>query len=265
MSFLPPPFDILVMIWPIAALVMLGFWCAQCFHHNAVLADVGFCLVFGVTSLVSANVIEGDPLRKWLLGAMGAFYAFRLAWHLLAHRIYRKIEDARYQALRGQMGKWAQLGFFIYFQGQAVAVVMFLMPLVVLMANPYPPFGVGEILGMLLWALAIVGEVLADHQLGVFRENPKNAGKTCRVGLWRYSRHPNYFCETLIWCAYVVMAIGVPMGWYTLIGPVAMTVALLKITGIPYAEAQALVTRGEDYRAYQRTTSVFFPWFPKKE
>ncbi|WP_454063285.1 DUF1295 domain-containing protein [Candidatus Nitrospira salsa] len=264
MSFLPPPFDILVIVWPIAALVMLGFWCVQWFQQNAVLADLGFCLVFGVMSLVSANVIEGDPLRKWLLGAMGMIYAFRLAWYLLVHRINRKIEDARYQALRKKMGKWAQLGFFIYFQGQAVAVIIFLTPLAVLMANPYPSFGIAEILGMMLWLMAVAGEALADQQLGTFRENSENAGKTCRVGLWRYSRHPNYFFETLIWCSYVVMAIGVPFGWYTLIGPVVMTGALLKVTGIPYVEAQALASRGDDYRAYQRTTSVFVPWFPKK-
>ncbi|GJL62984.1 MAG: membrane protein [Nitrospirales bacterium] len=264
MSFLPPPFDILVIVWPIAAIVLLGFWCVQWFHHNAVLADLGFCLVFGVMSLVSAIVIEGDPLRKWLLGTMGMVYAFRLAWHLLVHRIYRKNEDARYQTLRKKMSKWAQFGFFIYFQGQAVAVVIFLIPLVILMANPYPPFGIGEILGMMLWLMAIAGEALADYQLREFREIPENAGKTYRDGLWRYSRHPNYFFEMLIWCSYMVMAIGVPFGWYVLIGPVVMTGALLTVTGIPYAEAQALATRGEDYRAYQRTTSVFVPWFPKK-
>lgn len=220
--------------------------------------------MFGVMSIVYAVVLQGDPLRKGLLSAMGAVYAFRLAWHLFVHRIYGKLEDARYQSLRRKMGKRAQLGFFVYFQGQALALVVFSIPLLVLMVNPYPPFGIWEIVGMMIWLCAVVGEALADYQLAVFRENLDNAGKACRHGLWRYSRHPNYFFEGVIWCSYMVMSIGVPHGWLTLIGPVLMIGALLKISGIPFTEAQAVATRGEDYREYQRTTNAFIPWFPKK-
>ena len=264
MSFPSPFFDILVSVWLSAAIVMFGFWCVQRFHQNAVYADLGFCLLFGVVSIVLASILQGDPLRKGLLAGMGASYAFRLAWHLFVHRIYGKFEDARYQTLRRKMGSWATLGFFVYFQGQAIAVVIFFIPLFVLMINPYPPFALSEILGMMLWLVAIAGEALADYQLRQFRQNPKNIGVTCRHGLWRYSRHPNYFFEGLVWCSYVVMAIGIPYAWFTVIGPVVMIGALLKVSGIPFAEAQALATRGDDYREYQRATSVFIPWFPKK-
>ncbi|WP_447969051.1 DUF1295 domain-containing protein [Nitrospira sp. M1] len=264
MSFLSLSFDFLLIVWLSGAIVMLGLWCFYCFHRNAVLADVGFCLLFGVLSIVSVNLLPGDILRKGLVGAMGAVYAFRLAGHLCVHRIYGKFEDARYQTLRNNMGRWAPLGFFVYFQGQALAVVIFFIPLFVLMSNPYPPFAIGEILGMMLWIFAMTGEALADSQLAKFRQIPENAGKIYRDGFWRYSRHPNYFFEGMIWTSYVVMAIGVPYGGLTLIGPVLMITALLKVSGIPYAEAQALSTRGEEYREYQRTTSTFVPWFPKK-
>ena len=263
MAFLHPSWEILSVVWLIAAMVMLGLWWLQGQYENAAIADFGYCVILGVVSMVYTVVLPGDPLRRGLLGAMGAVYGFRLAWYLMVHRIYGKSEDARYRTLRRKMGKWAQLGFFVYFQGQAIAIAVFSLPLMVLMLNPSPQFSLWEILGMMLWIVGVVGEARADNQLSQFRNNPDNFGKTCRGGLWRYSRHPNYFFEGLIWCSYVMMAIGVPNGWLTLIGPLLMIGTLLKVSGIPYAEAQAVVTRGDDYREYQRTTSAFVPWFPK--
>ena len=264
MAFLPPSWEILTAVWLSSAIVLLGLWWVQYRYQNAGIADFGYCVTFGVVTMVYAFVLPGDPMRKGLLGAMGAVYGFRLAWHLVVHRLYRKSEDARYQTLRKRMGKWAQVGFFLYFQGQAIAIVVFSLPLLVLMLNPSPQFSLWEILGFMLWILGVLGEALADNQLSQFRENPDNFGQTCRSGLWRYSRHPNYFFEGLIWCSYVVMAMGLPYGWLTLIGPVLMIGTLLKVSGIPFTEAQALATRGDDYREYQRTTSAFIPWFPKK-
>jgi len=121
--------------------------------------------------------------------------------------------------------------------------------------------------GLLLWGVAVTGESIADWQLAAFRSRPWNKDRVCRIGLWRYSRHPNYFFEWVHWWSYVVMALALPAGnwWVTLIGPLAMGWALVKVTGIPWAEAQALTTRGQDYRAYQRTTSAFIPWWPRAD
>jgi hypothetical protein len=94
---------------------------------------------------------------------------------------------------------------------------------------------------------------------------PANRGRTCRAGLWRYSRHPNYFFEWLHWWSYPLLAWGSPEWWLTLLGPALMLYTLLKVTGIPYTEQQALASRGDDYRAYQRSTSALFPGFPKQE
>jgi steroid 5-alpha reductase family enzyme len=111
----------------------------------------------------------------------------------------------------------------------------------------------------------VAGEALADRQLAAHRRDPANKGKTCRSGLWRYSRHPNYFFEFLHWFAYVFLAVGMGIGWIaaSLIGPAVMLVFLYRVTGIPYTEAQALRSRGEDYAEYQRTTSPFLPLPPK--
>jgi steroid 5-alpha reductase family enzyme len=110
----------------------------------------------------------------------------------------------------------------------------------------------------------MLGESVADAQLNRFRANPANKGKTCRVGLWNFSRHPNYFCEWLVWVGYFVYALGSPGGWMAVYAPALMYLFLTRVTGIKATEEHALRSRGEDYRQYQRTTNAFFPWFPRR-
>jgi steroid 5-alpha reductase family enzyme len=153
---------------------------------------------------------------------------------------------------------------FGYFQLQSAAVAAFSLPFLVVIQNPRPPFSLVELAGLLLWILAVSGEAVADRQLSRFRARPWNRDRVCREGLWQYSRHPNYFFEWVHWWSYVVMAIGAP-GWpLTFIGPVGMGWALLRVSGIPLAEQQALKTRGAEYRRYQQTTNAFVPWIPKR-
>jgi steroid 5-alpha reductase family enzyme len=111
-----------------------------------------------------------------------------------------------------------------------------------------------------LWLIAVAGEAVADAQLAAFRADASNKGKTCRAGLWRYSRHPNYFFEWTHWLAYAVM---LPEDWRVWVSPALMLYFLLRVSGIPATEAQALRSRGEDYRRYQRETSMFVPWPPQ--
>lgn len=106
---------------------------------------------------------------------------------------------------------------------------------------------------------------MADRQLERFRANPENRGKVLRDGLWRYSRHPNYFFDVVHWCAYVPLAVGLSWAWLALAWPLFMMVSLLWVTGVPLAEAQALKTRGGAYRAYQRTTNRMIPWKPGRD
>ena len=119
--------------------------------------------------------------------------------------------------------------------------------------------------GVLIWTIALVGEGLSDFQLARFRQRPESKGEVCQDGFWKYSRHPNYFFEWLHWCAYVMLAITAPLGWLTILAPVAMWFFLNRVTGIPLTEIQAIKSRGEKYRRYQRTTNAFFPWFPRPE
>jgi steroid 5-alpha reductase family enzyme len=245
------------------AVVMAGLWVLQLRVRNASIADVGWCTGLIAVVLWYATQATGETERKIVVAALATLYAGRLGFYILLNRVIGKTEDARYRRLREQWGSSEAVRMFWYFQLQALAVTAFSLPFLVLIQNPGPPFALIEFVGLLIWVVAVSGEAMADRQLGQFRSKPWNRNRVCRTGLWRYSRHPNYFFEWLHWWAYVVMAVGTPGWMLTWMGPVAMGWALVKVTGIPLAEAQALATRGEEYRAYQQTTSAFFPWFPR--
>ena len=246
------------------AVVMAGLWVLQLRVRNASIADTGWCAGLIAVVLWYATLAIGEIERKMLVAALAVLYAGRLGFYILLNRVIGKTEDARYRRLREQWGASERLKMFGYFQLQALAVTAFSLPFLVLIKNPSSPFMLIEFVGLLIWIVSVSGEAMADRQLAQFRSRPWNRDRVCRDGLWRYSRHPNYFFEWLHWWGYVVMGVSTP-GWFlTWIGPIGMGWALLKVTGIPWAERQALANRGEDYRAYQRTTNVFFPWFPRR-
>lgn len=249
-----------------SVVLMAGLWIVDRRVHNAAIADVGWCYGLALVVMWYAVAASGEPARRLLVAAMVFMYAVRLGTHVLVDRVWNKIEDGRYRALRLRWGEQESFRMFWYFQLQAAAIALFSLPPLVVMRNPHPPFHLWDLAGVLLWIIAVTGEALADRQLAVFRGQSWNKDRVCRIGLWHYSRHPNYFFEWLHWWSYVVMALAIPNGnWVlTLVGPVAMGVALLKVTGIPWSEAQSLVTRGEEYANYQRTTNAFFPWFPRR-
>ena len=129
--------------------------------------------------------------------------------------------------------------------------------------NRAPGFHWTERLGAGLWLIATLGESVADRQLKNFKSDPANRMKICQVGLWNYSRHPNYFFEWLAWVAFCLMAITAPFGYLSIVSPAVMLYFLIKVTGIKYTEDQMIATRGDAYRRYQQTTSSFIP-LPKK-
>jgi steroid 5-alpha reductase family enzyme len=172
-------------------------------------------------------------------------------------------EDPRYAALRKQFPKRTWLMFFGFFQLQGLLIGLLSLPIAFACANPSPGIGFFEIAGVLLWLVAIGGESIADMQLALFKAQPASKGRVCDFGLWKYSRHPNYFFEWVVWIAYFVFALGSPWAWVGLASPLLMLFFLTRMTGIPPAEARALASRGDAYRDYQRRTSAFIPWFPK--
>jgi steroid 5-alpha reductase family enzyme len=259
----PDPLTLVLTAYAATVGVMAGLWAVQLLYRNASIADVGWCAGLIAAVCWYAAQASGDPERKALAVVMVSVYAGRLGLYLLCDRIIGKAEDARYRRLRTEWGRAESLKMFGYFQLQAGAVALFSLPFLAIIQNPRPPFGLVELVGMIVWIIAVGGEAVADSQLARFRSDPANRTRVLRNGFWRYSRHPNYFFEWLHWWAYVVMTIGSP-GWLlTWLAPLGMGWTLLKVTGIPPAEQEAVERRGEEYRIYQETTSAFVPWFPR--
>jgi steroid 5-alpha reductase family enzyme len=243
--------------------VMGVLWVVQRRIRNAAIGDVGWCFGLILVVLWYASQADVGVERIVLTVMLVTLYAGRLGLYILFNRVIGKEEDARYRRLREEWGESESAKMLAYFLLQALAVAAFSLPFLVLMWNPRPPSALVEFIGLMIWGIAVSGEARADRQLAHFRADPRNHGRVCREGLWAYSRHPNYFFEWLHWCSYVVMTLGAP-GWvFTLIGPIGMGLALLKLTGIPRTEAQALMSRGEEYKVYQTTTNAFFPWYPQ--
>ena len=251
--------------WAIVALAMVWAWDWQRRHRDAGIVDVCWSAAMGFLAIWCAFWAEGDVARRLLVGVLGGAWAARLAWHIATDRVLGKPEDGRYQRLRAHWGERAQPMFFLFFQAQALAAAVFALPFLAAASAANPPPGWALVTAVFVWLVAVVGETVADRQLAAFRADPANKGKTCREGLWRYSRHPNYFFEWLHWFTYPLLAWGEPWAVaVALLGPAAMLATLLKGTGIPYTEMQAAASRA-DYRDYQATTSMFIPWPPKEK
>jgi steroid 5-alpha reductase family enzyme len=247
----------------VALIVMTALWYVQRRTGNAGIVDVGWAA--GIAFLaVGYSIVGAAPLSlRVAVASMVGLWGFRLAWHI-HQRGHGKPEDGRYAQLRSDWGARFQqklLGFYLL---QALTVAFFALPSALVATDAAGEWSALRALGMAIWALGWVGESIADKQLNAFKKLASaNEGPVCKRGLWRYSRHPNYFFEWLTWVGLAVFALPSPKGALALACPAAMLYLLFRVTGIPATEAQALRSKGEAYRAYQRETSAFFPWFPK--
>jgi steroid 5-alpha reductase family enzyme len=248
----------------IGAFVFFTFlWVIQVFRKDAGVVDIGWTAGVGAMAIYAATVGEGWLPRRILIGCMGGVWSLRLVLYILKDRILCAKEDSRYQRLRSHWGKNANPWFFLFFTSQSLLVILFALPFLPGANKANAALSVFDMLAAGLWMAAMAGEWLADLQLARFRRNPANAGKVCRNGLWGLSRHPNYFFEWLHWFAYVLIAADADGFTLSLVGPAAMYLFLMKLTGIPHVEREALAKRGDEYRKYQETTPMLIPW-PKK-
>lgn len=244
-----------------ASLFMVLLWILERRWRDASHVDAGWSAGIGLAALAYALIGEGDAERRVLVAALALVWSLRLTLHLVVDRLIGKPEDGRYAMLRRKWqpheGRW----FFVFFQAQAAFVIIFSLPFLVLAAETRP-LDLRDGIGALWFAASFLLVVLADRQLAAWRRRPEMRGRTCRAGLWAWSRHPNYFFEWMLWWSWVVMA----SGWSVAIAafvPLFLLFLLLRVTGIPYNEARALESRGDDYRAYQREVSPFIPMPPR--
>ncbi len=232
--------------------------------RNFGLVDVAWSWNFALLAALFAALGAGHAPRRALIGGMVAAWSLRLGGYLFRRvRALHPTEDGRYERLRRDWAHALHARFFVFFQVQGALNLLLATPLALACANATPRLHALEWAAAALWLLALCGETVADRQLERFKADPARREEVCREGLWRLSRHPNYFFEWLVWCAYALFALPSPGGAWALLCPLLMLYFLFRVTGIPATEAQALRSKGDAYRAYQRTTSAFVPWFPR--
>lgn len=245
------------------ALVMAGAWAVQRATGNSGWIDTIWSFGVGLGVIAAAAFADGDPSRRWAIAILAALWSVRLAGHI-AKRSAGAAEDPRYAALIKEWGPRAPLKLFLFLEAQAVAAFVLALSAHAAAANPFPFGQITDWIAIALGVAALSGEALADAQLSKFRKESIGKRAICEVGLWRYSRHPNYFFEWLFWVSLPVIALSAllaaPLAFILAVAAPAMMYRLLvHVSGIPPLEAHMLATRGDAFRAYQARVNAFFP------
>lgn len=234
-------------------------------YKNGAIADISWSV--GFTLLIAFYYFSGSGwiVRKSVIAFMIAMWSLRLAYHLAKRTIqHLGKEDSRYKHLRSQTGLPDWLYFLWIFFCQAILQAAVSYPFVVSCFDSYESFRILELFASFLFFVGFLGEHLADKQLSEYKADMRNDGGICKVGLWRYSRHPNYFFEWLIWCSFFLFACSSPFGFWSIFSPAVMLLMLLVFSGVKISEDVSIKSKGEAYKQYQKETSAFFPWFPKR-
>ena len=240
---------------------MTGWFIAAQVRGRNDIADVawglGFILAASV-SLIAGNVYSS---RGLLISALVLVWGMRLALHI-HNRNRGKGEDPRYRKWREEWGEWFVLRSFLQvFMLQGMLLMMVALPVVFANQASATPLGWRDLLGLAIWLTGFCFEAVGDRQLLTFVRNPANKGKLMTSGLWRYTRHPNYFGEVTLWWGIWLIASAIPGGWMTMVGPLTITFLILKVSGIPMLEKP--YEERTDFQEYKRRTSAFFPLPPK--
>ena len=245
------------------AVIMIGTWLLSLVLKNASIVDIVWGLGFAITSWVLAITVDGNSGRQILLAVMVGLWGVRLGGYLAKRNIGHG-EDWRYKAMRKKKGpKFGLISLVTVFGLQGT--LMFVVSLPVIFGNGDSSPGVGPIavMGIMVWMVGLAFEAIGDLQLARFKKDPSNAGKVMSTGLWSLTRHPNYFGDALLWWGIGIVGAETGSGVVGFVGPLVMTLFLLKVSGVPMLE-RSLMKRREGYAEYAARTSAFIPRPPKK-
>jgi steroid 5-alpha reductase family enzyme len=245
-------------------ILFLFTWRLSIAKDNYSFVDVTWSLSFAPVAILYGALGHGWMPRRLLIATLVSLWSLRLGiylWKRVAKH-YPK-EDIRYAVLREKWQTKLHRAFLFFFLVQAALVWILMLPVFLISSSEHPGFHVLEICGLALWCLGLLGEGIADAQLKRYKANTIGDQGVCQDGLWRFSRHPNYFFQSLLWWALFLMALPAPWGWTAILAPLLMLHFLLRVTGIPLTEKLAVERKGKPYLDYQKTTSAFVPWFPK--
>jgi steroid 5-alpha reductase family enzyme len=258
-------FEIIGLSSAVVLAYMTAIWLVSLGLRNASIVDVFWGLGFALLAAVSFVATDGFLGRKILITTLVAVWGLRLSLYIL-WRNWGKGEDYRYRAWREKAGeKFWWVSFFQVFLLQGVLLWLISAPILAGQFYDSPDeLTVVDLLGTLAWAVGFFFEAVGDWQLASFKADPANKGKVMRSGLWRYTRHPNYFGDATVWWGYFVIAAGTVDGLWTVFSPILMTVLLLRVSGVALLERAQVQTKPQ-YGAYIESTSAFLPWFPRRQ
>ncbi len=234
---------------------------------NAGIVDIawglGFVLVVAF-HLVRNNLHQQVPdPRQILTAALVFIWGTRLSWHIYK-RNRGKPEDYRYAGWRQKWGKnFVLRSYFQIFMLQGFFLLLILAPALLIMRSRSGPLNLLDILGLAIWLAGFFFESVADAQLRKFKKNSENKGHIITTGLWKYSRHPNYFGESVMWWGVFLIALSTPRGWLGIISPLTITLLLTRVSGVTLLEKK--YAGNAEFEAYKARTSAFFPLPPKKK
>ncbi len=242
---------------------LLLFIIGQRLKNNAIV-DVGWGLGFVLIAWYTFFRLELAHTTNWLIVVLVSFWGLRLAYHV-ARRNWGKPEDFRYQEMRKKWGdKLPALKAFVEVYLTQM-ILMFIIAMPIILINRYTQTALRPMvwIGFWVWFLGYFFEVVGDAQLAAFIRNPSNKGKLMTQGLWKFTRHPNYFGEATMWWGIFLIGTTVADGWLGIISPITITFLLVFVSGVPLLERK--YKNRKDFKAYRKRTSIFIPWFPKKE
>lgn len=252
---------------PLAALavavLLLATWALSVRRRDASIVDPVWGPAFVLVALVAAVVGDGDPGRRWLLAGLTAVWGLRLGVHLTLRKRGEPEEDRRYAAMRARKGDgFARWSLWAVFGTQGLLVLVVSLPLTIA-ADHGGALTAAVVPGVALFALGLAFEAIGDAQLKAFKADPSTSGQVMDRGLWRLTRHPNYFGDACVWWGLWLVALTAGATWWTVVGPLVMTVLLVRVSGAALLERD-IGERRPGYAEYVRRTSGFVPLPPKR-
>jgi steroid 5-alpha reductase family enzyme len=256
---------VLIQCAALVAIYMTVWFVLAILRKDNSIADIawglGFVLVAGVTLARGA----GPSARSVLASSFVFIWGMRLALHILL-RNRKRGEDPRYAAWRTKWGRWFVVRSYLQvflLQGLFLLAISYSVILInTSVSASLHPLGLLDLAGTVVWVVGFLFEAVGDAQLSRFRRDPGSRGKIINTGLWRYTRHPNYFGESLMWWGILLLALSLPYGWTAFVSPFLITFLLVRVSGIPMLEKK--YAGNAEFQAYARRTSAFVPWFPRK-
>lgn len=255
--------EVLVSAGLFVGLMMFCLWLLSLGLRNASIVDIAWGLGFVLVAWISVLVGNGNSKRGILIAVLATIWGARLSGHLALRNIGHG-EDFRYRAMRKHHGQrfWF-VSLFQVFVVQGVLMWVVSLPLQLSQVDATPSLGLLSIIGSVIWFIGILFESIGDLQLARFKALPQNSGKVLQTGLWRFTRHPNYFGDCMVWWGLAIIAFESTSGRFGLFGAAVMTILLLRISGVAFLE-KTIIRRRPEYVEYQRVTSAFIPRLPRR-